>query len=190
MTRPSACAVARPNNGFGASDDPFSQNSVLSAALTFGRFVRLNASQITCSCCERPSRKRRATRGSSDPWYGRRYWFLVVSGARSLNALPSPLMSPLTNALYGRPVCHVYTTPYSQFSSNRFDSPRRSTTSSDVSYIAEAVRRWCWSLLPGARVSSICPWMASDRRPFMPPNTIAIGSCAVSSDRAKVYATV
>src|SRR5215510_3042104 len=125
-------------------------------------------------------------RGSTEAWYGRRYWFQVVPGARSLNALRSPLRSPLTYALNGGPVCSVYTKPHSQLAIRRLESPRRFTASIDVSYMVDMETSCCRSASPGARVSSVLPCIDNEPRSLRPPNTVAIGCCGVSEDRENV----
>src|SRR5437588_1715729 len=80
---------------------------VLRTPFTLLRFNRLNASAMSCTCAPAKRPTSFVMRGSTENWLGRRKELRLNPGARSLRALPSLLMSVLTTAEYGWPVCQL-----------------------------------------------------------------------------------
>src|SRR5438270_3022736 len=91
----------------GTPDTFVTASYVLRTPFTLLRLKRLNASAINCTCAPAKRPISFVTRGSTENWLGRRNELRAKPGARSLRALPSLLMSVLTTAEYGWPVCQL-----------------------------------------------------------------------------------
>src|SRR3954451_22263607 len=80
---------------------------VVRTPFTLLRFSRLNASAMSCTRAPAKRPISFVTRGSTENWLGSRNELRAKPGARSLRALPSLLISVLTTAEYGWPVCQL-----------------------------------------------------------------------------------
>src|SRR5258706_896760 len=152
---------------------------VLRTPFTLLRLNRLNASAMSCTWAPATRPISFDTRGSMETWLGRRNELRLKPGARSLRALPSLLMSVLTTAEYGWPVCQLamplivqppkmalLTPPIFAAYESRLQTPLRTM-------------RCGTSLSPGAqwpcRLSGSCAYLASSV-----PGTTAVASGLLS----------